>query len=106
MTRRKENATIILPKSAYNELITRDYNIDVGAVIIQQRDKQGKMIRKNLEVDFVCNKGSKRYYIQSAYSMPTEEKMIQEQRSLVRIDDSFKKIIITKDTPTPTYSGF
>jgi predicted AAA+ superfamily ATPase len=88
----------------YNELIIRDYNVDVGAVMIQQRDKQGKMIRKNLEVDFVCNKGSKRYYIQSAYSMPTEEKMIQEQRSLVRIDDSFKKIIITKDTPTPTYN--
>lgn len=88
----------------YNELITRGYNVDVGVVTIQQRDSTGKMIRKHLEVDFVCNKGSKRYYIQSAYSMPTTEKMEQEQHSLVKIDDSFKKIIITKDTPTPTYN--
>lgn len=88
----------------YNELLTRGYNVDVGVVTIQQRDFAGKMMRKQLEVDFVCNKGSKRYYIQSAYSMPTAEKMEQEQRSLVKIDDSFKKIIITKDTPAPTYS--
>src|SRR5574344_192000 len=88
----------------YNELLTRGYNVDVGVVTIQQRDSAGKMMRKQLEVDFVCNKGSKRYYIQSAYSMPTTEKMEQEQRSLVKIDDSFKKIIITKDTPTPTYN--
>lgn len=88
----------------YNELLTRGYNVDVGVVTIQQRDSAGKMMRKQLEVDFVCNKGSKRYYIQSAYSMPTAEKMEQEQRSLVKIDDSFKKIIITKDTPTPTYN--
>ena len=88
----------------YNELLTRGYNVDVGVVIIQQRDSAGKMMRKQLEVDFVCNKGSKRYYIQSAYSMPTAEKMEQEQRSLVKIDDSFKKIIVTKDTPAPTYN--
>lgn len=88
----------------YNELLTRGYNVDVGVVTIQQRDSAGKMMRKQLEVDFVCNKGSKRYYIQSAYSMPTAEKMEQEQRSLVKIDDSFKKIIITKDTPAPTYN--
>lgn len=66
----------------YNELLTRGYNVDVGVVTIQQRDSAGKMMRKQLEVDFVCNKGSKRYYIQSAYSMPTAEKMEQEQRSL------------------------
>lgn len=88
----------------YNELLTRGYNVDVGVVTIQQRDSAGKMMRKQLEVDFVCNKGSKRYYIQSAYSMPTAEKMEQEQHSLVKIDDSFKKIIITKDTPAPTYN--
>ena len=88
----------------YNELLSRGYYVDVGVVTIQQRDSAGKMMRKQLEVDFVCNKGSKRYYIQSAYSMPTAEKMEQEQRSLVKIDDSFKKIIITKDTPTPTYN--
>ena len=88
----------------YNELLNRGYNVDVGVVTIQQRDSAGKMMRKQLEVDFVCNKGSKRYYIQSTYSMPTAEKMEQEQRSLVKIDDSFKKIIITKDTPAPTYN--
>lgn len=88
----------------YNELLTRGYNVDVGVVTIQQRDSAGKMMRKQLEVDFVCNKGSKRYYIQSAYSMATAEKMEQEQRSLVKIDDSFKKIIVTKDTPAPTYN--
>jgi predicted AAA+ superfamily ATPase len=86
----------------YNELNIRDYNVDVGVVSFQHRDANGKMMRKQLEVDFVCNKGSRRYYIQSAFSMPTAEKMEQEQRSLVKIDDSFKKIIITKDTPTPT----
>ena len=79
----------------YNELLSRGYNVDVGVVTIQQRDSAGKMMRKQLEVDFVCNKGSKRYYIQSSYSMPTAEKMEQEQRSLVKIDDSFKKIIMT-----------
>lgn len=88
----------------YNELLRRDFNVDVGVVIQQQRDETGKGIRKQLEVDFVCNQGSKRYYIQSAYSVPTIEKMEQEQRSLVKIDDSFKKIIITKDTPKPYYN--
>jgi predicted AAA+ superfamily ATPase len=88
----------------YNELNIRDYNVDVGVVSFQHRDANGKMMRKQLEVDFVCNKGSRRYYIQSAFSIPTAEKMEQEQRSLIKIDDSFKKIIITKDTPTPTYN--
>lgn len=88
----------------YNELITRDYNVDVGVVAFQYRGANGKMMRKQLEVDFVCNKGSRRYYIQSAFSMPTKEKIEQEQRPLIKIDDSFKKIIVTKDTPTPTYN--
>jgi len=60
-------------------------------------DENGKNIRKQLEVDFVCNQGSKRYYIQSAFAIPDREKMEQEQNSLVRIGDSFKKIIIVKD---------
>lgn len=60
-------------------------------------DKSGKKIRKQLEVDFVCNKGSKRYYIQSAYALPDKTKMEQEQRSLINTGDGFKKIIITKD---------
>ncbi|NCB94379.1 MAG: ATP-binding protein [Clostridia bacterium] len=88
----------------YNELITRGFNVDVGVVTVQKRDSNGKMTRKQLEVDFICNKGSKRFYIQSALALPTKEKKEQEQRSLMKIDDSFKKIIITKDMPAPTYS--
>lgn len=61
-------------------------------------------IRKQLEVDFVCNKGSKRYYIQSAFAVPSSEKMKQEQNSLLRINDSFKKIIIMKDVPASWYT--
>ncbi len=61
-------------------------------------------MRRQLEIDFVCNKGSKRYYIQSAYSIPDQEKMEQEQRSLKQVGDFFKKIIITKDVPAPYYN--
>ncbi len=78
----------------YNELRTRGYNVDVGVVGCVTTDPEGRQHRKQLEVDFVCNLGSKRYYIQSAYRMPTEEKLLQEQASLKKIDDSFKKIII------------
>ena len=67
-------------------------------------DKNGKKIRKQLEVDFVCNKGSKRFYIQSAYALPDKEKMEQEQRPLVNTGDGFKKIIITKDAVAPLYN--
>ncbi len=80
----------------YNELRMRGYNVDVGVVTIAE-NKDGKVVRKYLEVDFVCNLGSVRYYIQSAYSIPSEEKMLQEIRPFRKIDDSFKKIIITKD---------
>lgn len=88
----------------YNELIARDFNVDVGLICISGKDRTGVNIRKQLEVDFVCNKGSKRYYIQSAFAIPDEEKMKQETNSLLRIDDSFKKIIIVKDTPAPWYT--
>ncbi len=81
----------------YNELRMRGYRVDVGVVPIAERDKGGKVIRKQLEVDFVCNSGSSRYYIQSAYSLPDEEKKMQEIRPLQRIGDSFRKIIVTKD---------
>lgn len=80
----------------YNELRMRGYHVDVGVVTIAE-NKDGKVVRKHLEVDFVCNLGSVRYYIQSAYSIPSEEKMLQEVRPFRKIDDSFKKIIITKD---------
>lgn len=88
----------------YNELLSRGYNVDVGLVIVHQKNKQGKSVRKQLEVDFVCNKGSKRYYIQSAFAIPDSEKLGQEENSLKHIEDSFQKIIITKDTPAPWYT--
>ena len=88
----------------FNELKVRGYNVDVGVVVMNEVDKNGKKIRKQLEVDFVCNKGSKRFYIQSAYALPDKEKMEQEQRSLVNTGDGFKKIIITKDAVAPLYN--
>ena len=80
----------------YNELRMRGYSVDVGVVTIAE-NKGGKVIRKQLEVDFVCNLGSARYYIQSAYSLPDEEKLLQETKPFRKIYDSFKKIIVTKD---------
>ena len=81
----------------YNELRMRGYSVDVGVVPIAEKDKDGKVVRKALEVDFVCNLGSARYYIQSAYSLPDEAKRNQEIRPFRKIDDSFKKIVVTKD---------
>ena len=88
----------------FNELKVRGYNVDVGVVVMNETDPAGKKIRKQLEIDFVCNKGSKRYYIQSAFAMQDEKKMQQEQRSLVNTGDGFKKIIITKDAIAPLYN--
>lgn len=81
----------------YNELRVRGFNVDVGVVPIVLRDKDGRQQRASLEVDFVCNLGSRRYYIQSAYIMESAEKSEQEHASLLRIDDSFKKIIVTAE---------
>ena len=88
----------------FNELKVRGYNVDIGVVVSNERDKNGKKLRKQLEIDFVCNKGSKRYYIQSAFAMPDEKKKKQEQRSLLMTGDGFKKIIITKDALAPLYN--
>lgn len=88
----------------YNELRVRGFHVDVGTVIVSERNALGVPVRKQLEVDFVVNKGSKRYYIQSAYAMPDDTKKEQEFRPLRRIDDSFKKIVITSDAPAPLYS--
>lgn len=88
----------------FNELKIRGFNVDVGVVTINSTNGKGNGIRKQLEIDFVCNKGSKRYYIQSAYAIPDQAKMEQEQRSLVMTGDFFKKIIITKDAPASYYN--
>lgn len=95
--------THLLENVIYNELKIRGFDVDVGVVIISNKDKEGKFIRKQLEVDFVCNKGSIRYYIQSALSIPDKEKLDQEERSLKNINDSFRKIIITKDNVITHY---
>ena len=88
----------------FNELKIRGFNVDIGVVVVNGRGKDGSSVRKQYEIDFVCNKGSKRYYIQSAYAIPDQAKMEQEQRSLMMTGDAFKKIIITKDAPVPYYN--
>ncbi|MBQ9252497.1 MAG: ATP-binding protein [Clostridia bacterium] len=101
---RQVEETHAMENIIFNELKVRGYNVDVGVVVMNETDKAGKKIRKQLEIDFVCNKGSKRYYIQSAFAMPDEKKMQQEQRSLINTGDGFKKIIITKDALAPLYN--
>ena len=90
----------------YNELRMRGCSVDVGVVPIAEKDRNGKVTRKQLEVDFVCNLGSSRYYIQSAYTMPDETKRTQEVRPFRKIDDSFKKIIITRDMVPTQYDEY
>lgn len=94
---RQQEENHIMENIIYNELLVRGFNVDVGVVEYAERNSEGKVVRKRLEVDFVCNQGNRRYYIQSAFSIPDRDKMEQEQHSLVRIDDSFKKIIVVKD---------
>lgn len=88
----------------FNELKIRGFNVDVGVITLNTTNENGNGTRKQLEIDFVCNKGSKRYYIQSAYAIPGQAKMEQEQRSLILTGDFFKRIIITKDAPAPYYN--
>lgn len=94
---RQFEQTHIMENLLYNELRMRGFRVDVGVVTIAQKDAGGKVIRKQLEVDFVCNAGLNRYYIQSAYSLPDVEKQEQETRPFRKIDDSFRKIVVTKD---------
>ena len=88
----------------FNELKMRGFNVDVGVIMQYETNEKGANIRKQLEIDFVCNQGSQRYYIQSAYAIPDQAKMEQEQRSLMLTGDFFKRMIITKDTPAPYYN--
>ena len=91
----------IMENVIYNELRIRGYSVDVGMVETRPLNSEGKRIRKQYEVDFVANRGSQRYYIQSAFIMPTDSKERQESNSLLNIDDAFKKIIIVKDYIKP-----
>jgi predicted AAA+ superfamily ATPase len=79
----------------YNELCARCYSVDVGLVEVWEKNEKGNIVHKRVEVDYVINRGSQRIYVQSAYSMPDEEKRDQEQRPLIKINDSFRKIIIS-----------
>lgn len=88
----------------YNELLRRGYNVDVGVVQISEKNNEGTNSRVSYEIDFVVNKGYKRYYIQSAFDIPDRQKMIQEERPFLNIKDSFKKIIIEKNCLNPYYT--
>lgn len=101
---RQMEVTHSMENVIYNELRKRGYSVDVGNIMIVELGKNGKTVKKQLEVDFICSKGSKKYYIQSAYSLETEEKMAQEIRPFTKINDSFKKIVITSNTPKPFYN--
>ncbi len=87
----------------YNELISRGYSVDVGTVTANYKDEFNKSQRKRLEIDFVCTSGNKKCYIQSAYAIETKEKEEQESLGFLKIQDSFKKIIIQKDCYVPWY---
>lgn len=98
---RQQEQTHIMENIIYNELIIRGFAVDVGIIEHTIRDKEKKQKQIQLEVNFVCNKGMNKYYIQSAFSIPNEEKMNQETSSLDKINDSFKKIIVTQDFSKP-----
>ena len=91
----------IMENIIYNELIAREFNVDVGVVEYNHKNDKGKNVRSQLEIDFVVNSGSNRYYIQSALSVADEEKRQQEINSLKRVPDSFKKIVVVKDDIIP-----
>lgn len=102
---RQQDESHIMENIIYNELLRRRYSVDVGSVTTNAKNAEGKMVRKNLEVDFIANKGDKRYYIQSALELSTEEKWKQEERSLLSISDSFKKIVIQRQMVEPWYNN-
>ena len=101
---RQMEVTHSMENVIYNELRKRGFSVDVGNLTIVENGKEGKPVKKHLEVDFICKKGSKKYYIQSAYILGTTEKVKQEIRPFLKINDSFKKILITSDTPKPFYN--
>lgn len=94
---RQVEKTHLMENAIYSELRRQGFNVDVGVVTVNGKDENGSSYRKQLEVDFVCNKGSRRCYIQSALSLPSQEKIDQETNSLRRLDDGFEKIVIVGD---------
>ena len=100
---RQVEETHLMDNIIYNELRVRGYRVNVGVVVKRSRTAEGVQEKKQLEIDFVANMGSKRYYIQSAFSLPEAEKRAQEKASLINVNDSFKKIIIVKDVVKPLY---
>lgn len=97
---RQYEETHLMENAIYNELIYRGFNVDVGIVEHYDKDSNNKTIRQTYEIDFICNKGYKRYYIQSAFSIEDNNKLLQEERPFKNISDNFQKIIITKNGPT------
>lgn len=98
---RQIEETHLMENIIYNELRYRGYNVDVGVVEFREKTEEGKEVRKQVEIDFVANQGNKRYYIQSAYSIPDEEKWQQETRPFDKTNDSFKKIVIVEKSMKP-----
>ena len=94
---RQLEETHLMENVMYNELCLRGYSVDVGVVEINERQEDGKYVRKQIEVDFVCNKADERVYVQSAFSIPTTEKRLQEERPLVNVGDGFRKVVVTKE---------
>ena len=94
---RQLEETHLMENVLFNELCLRGYSVDVGVLEINERQQGGKYVRKQIEVDFVCNKADERVYVQSAFSIPTTEKRLQEERPLVNVGDGFRKVVVTKD---------
>lgn len=98
---RQFEETHLMENIIYNELRARGFSVDVGVVMKRNRTEAGIQEKKQLEIDFIANQGSRRYYIQSAFAIPDEEKRRQEKASLINVGDSFKKIILVKDIVKP-----
>ena len=102
---RQQDESHIMENIIYNELLRRRYSVDVGSVTVNAKNSEGKSVRKQLEVDFIANRGDKRYYIQSALELSSESKWMQEEQSLLSISDSFKKIIVQRNSVEPWHNN-
>ena len=98
---RQTEETHIMENIIYIELRMRGFNVDVGLVEVKEKLEDGKYTKKKLEIDFIANKGNNKYYIQSAFNASLPEKREQEERSLIKVNDSFKKIIVVRDDIKP-----